>query len=91
MLGDVRTALAFNLARAAVPLGRLQTRAAQHKHGLRVLIWPAYVAGLVNPAAVELQPYGWMLIVMHYNGCFGSNCTLQVCLPPPAIMLLCCS
>ncbi len=35
-------------------------------------------AGLVNPAAVELQPFGWMLIVMHYKGCFGSNCTLQV-------------
>ncbi|KAL0049112.1 hypothetical protein WJX82_006790 [Trebouxia sp. C0006] len=33
--------------------------------------------GLVNPAAVELQPFGWMLIVMHYKGCFGSNCTLQ--------------
>ncbi|KAL0031621.1 hypothetical protein WJX77_010215 [Trebouxia sp. C0004] len=33
--------------------------------------------GLVNPAAVELQPFGWILIVMHYKGCFGSNCTLQ--------------
>ena len=36
-------------------------------------------AGLVNPAAVELQPYGWLLIVMHYKGCFGSDCLLQVC------------
>ena len=46
---------------------------------------------MVNPAAVELQPYGWMLIVMHYKGCFGSNCTLQVCLLlPAAVTLLLC-
>ncbi len=36
------------------------------------------VPGLVNPAAVELQPYGWLMIVMHYQGCFGSDCLLQV-------------
>lgn len=34
-------------------------------------------SGLVNPAAVELQPYGWLMIVMHYKGCFGSDCILQ--------------
>jgi hypothetical protein len=45
-------------------------------------------AGLVNPAAVELQPYGWLLIVMHYKGCFGSDCILQVCPHTPSDLLM---
>lgn len=45
-------------------------------------------AGLVNPAAVELQPYGWLMIVMHYKGCFGSDCILQVYLRRPLPDLL---
>ncbi len=42
----------------------------------------------MNPAAVELQPYGWLLIVMHYKGCFGSDCILQVYLHTPSDLLM---
>ena len=44
-------------------------------------VWPNVavpLAGLVNPAAVLLPSYGWVVIVMSYQGCFGSDCPLQV-------------
>ncbi|KAL0046150.1 hypothetical protein WJX82_004061 [Trebouxia sp. C0006] len=34
--------------------------------------------GLVNPAAVHLPSYGWVVVVMSYQGCFGSDCALQM-------------
>ena len=46
-----------------------------------LLLWPNVavpLAGLVNPAAVLLPSYGWVVIVMSYQGCFGSDCPLQV-------------
>ena len=41
------------------------------------------LAGLVNPAAVYLAPHGWVMTVIPFQGCFGSDCPSQVCLPVP--------
>lgn len=38
----------------------------------------ALFAGLVNPAAVKLPTNEWVMIVMSFRGCFGSDCALQV-------------
>ena len=35
-------------------------------------------AGLVNPAAARLPSGGWIVVMMQYNGCFGSDCPTQV-------------
>lgn len=36
------------------------------------------MAGLVNPAAIQVAEQGWFVLMQQYKGCFGSDCPLQV-------------